>query len=272
MLPIKKIYVDTRHKTPDSRSNSDFTVQLPETFHMPENAIFYVDDICIPYSWYTIETDTNDCLYLLVSQNSVIHCFRLQLPDGVYSGYSLAIAIKAKLLPVVGNFNCEYLSVTNTIKITCDVGVYFKVLTLSDLKTQVGGTWNGVSYDVNQPHDINDILRNVDSVSPWYYNIYDSGYLDLHPIRNIYLQSSNMGNFNTLGANGESNIIKKIPVTCNAGELIYDSIKSSIDYLDCSKQTLRTLSFQLKDVYGSVINLHNAQVSFSLIFDTMRDK
>jgi hypothetical protein len=93
MLPIKKIYVDTRHKTPDSRSNSDFTVQLPETFHMPENAIFYVDDICIPYSWYSIEPDVNDSLYILVSFNQSIHCYRLKLPDGVYSGFSLAIEI-----------------------------------------------------------------------------------------------------------------------------------------------------------------------------------
>jgi hypothetical protein len=131
------------------------------------------------------------------------------LPDGVYSGYSLAIAIKTLLPTVIGNFNCEYLSSTNSIKLTCDVGVYFKVLTPPDLKTRVNGAWNGVDYDVYHPRDMNGILRNTDGVSPWYYNLYESGYLDLHPIRNIYLKSSNMGNFNTLGANGESGIIKK---------------------------------------------------------------
>jgi hypothetical protein len=67
-------------------------------------------------------------------------------------------------------------------------------------------------------------------------------------------------------------LLKKIPVTCNAGELIFDSISSANDYLDCSKQTFRRLSFQLKDVYGNTINLHNAQVSFSLVFDTVRNK
>jgi hypothetical protein len=83
------------------------------------------------------------------------------------------------------------------------------VLTPIDLQTRVKDTWNGVNYDVNSPKDMNDILRNVDGVSAWFYNYYESGYLDLHPIRNIYLISSNMGNFNTFGANGESNIIKK---------------------------------------------------------------
>jgi hypothetical protein len=83
------------------------------------------------------------------------------------------------------------------------------MLTNLDLKTRVNGTWNGVNYDVNKANDMNDIIRNYDGVSAWFYNYYESGYLDLHPIRNIYLMSSNMGNFNTLGANGESNIIKK---------------------------------------------------------------
>ncbi len=36
MLPIKKVYIDTRHKTADSVSNSDFTVVLSETMSMPE--------------------------------------------------------------------------------------------------------------------------------------------------------------------------------------------------------------------------------------------
>ena len=55
------------------------------------------------------------------------------------------------------------------------------------------------------------------------------------------MTSSNLGNYNTIGANGERNILKKIPVIANPGELIYDKITSSSNYIDCSRQTLRAL-------------------------------
>ena len=48
MLPVKKIYIDTKYKTKDSISNSNFKYALPQTMFMPENTVFYVDDVAIP--------------------------------------------------------------------------------------------------------------------------------------------------------------------------------------------------------------------------------
>ena len=59
-LPIKKIYIDTKYKTHDSISNSHFKVTLPQTVQLPDNTVFYVDDICIPHSWYNISEGIND--------------------------------------------------------------------------------------------------------------------------------------------------------------------------------------------------------------------
>ncbi len=50
-----KIYIDTRQRTADSASHSDFSVDLPTTLLMPEDTGFYVEDICIPVSWWSIE-------------------------------------------------------------------------------------------------------------------------------------------------------------------------------------------------------------------------
>ena len=41
MLPLKKIYIDSRDRTPDSVSSSNFKIALPDTVHMPENTIFF---------------------------------------------------------------------------------------------------------------------------------------------------------------------------------------------------------------------------------------
>ncbi len=81
------------------------------------------------------------------------------------------------------------------------------------------------------------------------------------------MRSPNISSFNTIGCNGESSVIKKIPVSSNQGEMIFNNITSSNDFLDCSKATWKTLEFHLVDVNSNYINLHGADVSFSLILD-----
>ena len=66
-LPIKKIFADSRFKTKDSLSSSNFKFQLEEIFLMPHNTGFYIDDISIPHTWYTVEPNYNDKLYIRVS-------------------------------------------------------------------------------------------------------------------------------------------------------------------------------------------------------------
>ena len=60
MLPIKKIYIDCRFRSQDSKGDSDFYVDLPQKNLMPEGCGFYLDDISIPVSWYAIIKDRND--------------------------------------------------------------------------------------------------------------------------------------------------------------------------------------------------------------------
>ena len=55
MLPIKKIYVDSKYKTKDSISDANFKITLPQTMFLPDNTVFYIDDVAIPHSWYTVE-------------------------------------------------------------------------------------------------------------------------------------------------------------------------------------------------------------------------
>jgi hypothetical protein len=92
------------------------------------------------------------------------------------------------------------------------------------------------------------------------------GMMNMDVFRNIYLSSPNLGTFTTLGSRGESNILKKIPVTSSYGYLIVDPNTSNHDFLDCSDQTLNTIEFNLKDVTGNFIPLHGSNISFSIVF------
>ncbi len=58
-LPIRKIYIDTRFKTKDSISDSEFKYELNQSISLPDNCVCFVDDVIIPNSWYTIDENNN---------------------------------------------------------------------------------------------------------------------------------------------------------------------------------------------------------------------
>ena len=59
MLEVNKIYIDTRFKTEDSKSDSDFTIGLPKTVNIPDDTICYITDIVLPVRWITIDERNN---------------------------------------------------------------------------------------------------------------------------------------------------------------------------------------------------------------------
>ena len=94
-------------------------------------------------------------------------------------------------------------------------------------------------------------------------------YLDLHTTRNLYLNSSRLGSYNTVSNFGCDTIIKKIPVRFNYNEMLFDGSESGYDYLDVSKRSLRRIDFRLQDAFGNVINLNGNHWSFSLVFQLL---
>lgn len=274
MLQVKKLYIDTKYKTLNSISSSDFSIELANTILTPENCVFYLSDISIGHSWYTIETGVNDKFYLQINDDNFVFDTILTLTSKNYTGSDLAVEILAqlnKLTNFINKFTVSYNSDKHNITILMEFGYTFKILTKNDIQTKFNGFWTGASYDSANPHDINTyMLRLTNGVSPLYtttsYFIAD---LDLQPIRNIYI-SSTLGNYSTMGPrHGQSNIIKKIPVNANYNCMIFDGMSSSNDFIDCSKMTLKTIQFRIENSRGDLINLHNQEISFSIIFDIL---
>ena len=61
---------------------------------------------------------------------------------------------------------------------------------------------------------------------------FESGIVDLRRIHNVYIAYANLSSLKTLGPRGESNIIKKVPVTSEYGFTIIDNIVFSHDWVD----------------------------------------
>ena len=285
-LPVKKIYVDSQYSTSDSTSTSTFKFQLGRNVHLPQNTVFYLEDVCIPHSWYTIEPGINDTFYFGFSTaatppsgiaNPFFVIYSPKLPSTNYTGSTLATALQTALDTAVGLYNyngyksyfvVSYNVLTNSISITfTQTNVMLYIPSDNDLIANPAL----FGYSGTTPPSCNELMGNQGNMRNYYTSSasFFSGILSLNPFRNIFISSPNLGSFSTLGARGESNIIKKVPVTSDYGYLIVDSFTSTHDFLDCSRLTLGTIEFNLRDVRGNLIPLHGAHVSFSIVFSTV---
>ena len=181
-LKYKKIYIDSKFRTSDSNSSSDFKYELPETLTFNENTVFYLDDICIPNSWTSVIDNINNKLYFKLYWTNEVPPAEFHLIATIeaknYIGPDLASEIQTKMnaqaqtASLIANvFTCAYIAQTNKISITClSTSAYnlaFRIVTQPELKTI---DWTGPSFDRTKPNDINEIIGNLDNFSVRNFN------------------------------------------------------------------------------------------------------
>ena len=147
----------------------------------------------------------------------------------------------------------------------------FRIFSDYELKGMGDITWNGGVIHTANLNSINELIQNRNKSTPTYNNSssYGSDFLNFNPIRNLYLCCSSLSSYSTIGREGgQCNIIKKIPVTSDYGYFMFSGSSMAHDYIDVSKQTLKSLHFTVEDVNGKVVDLNSNPISFSIIFTT----
>ncbi|MFM7985323.1 MAG: hypothetical protein ACKPKO_39005, partial [Candidatus Fonsibacter sp.] len=71
-------------------------------------------------------------------------------------------------------------------------------------------------------NSINTLIKNTVAKTVQTNDSFKSGFVDLFPIRNLYLISNTLGTNNSMSINGEWGILKKIPVNAGYNEIVYD--------------------------------------------------
>ena len=127
--------------------------------------------------------------------------------------------------------------------------------------------WNG-SFNANNLQSVNEVLENHQIAVCQHNNPYVSGFVNLQPIRNIHIHSSQLSNYNQINLRtGNSTVVKKVPVTAPRAGIIFDGDGvNSLDYLDVSNRTFKQLDFWISNSAGNEINLNGVNCSFSLLF------
>jgi len=277
MLEVKKIYIDTRFKTSDSRSDSDFSVDLPKTVNL-ERTKCYIDDIVIPIVFKVVE-EYNQNLYFSVfyfdgAFYTTSYC-KVTIPTKNYNGNTLAAVLETQMnlqlqsdmhfrLSLTYDFTDNLLKITVVDQRDVKTGVVANVFIISDHDLINTTKW-GSKQSSDILKSLNQILRITNTVDITNLSPYNA-YIDLHTVRNLYLHSSALCSYNIISKFNQDTIIKKIPIRVGFNEMLFDGISDGMDYLDITRRSLNRLDFRLTDSYGNTIELHNNHWSMSVVF------
>jgi hypothetical protein len=180
---------DSRHKTADSVSDSNFKIELPITVNTPDDCVFYITEISIPNVFQTVQENFNDRMYWAlgtariegVDPPIVVYDFEhyiTKIPAGNYTISQFAEVI----LNVIGSqyFSVAYddqqyiLIITNntndkSLVLYSDTTIRALTPYFSDpTKPETyGKQWNlqntSIPYNANELNSINEIL----SLTEW---------------------------------------------------------------------------------------------------------
>ena len=101
MGEFRRVVIDSRYKTADSESDSDFFVDLVYPMFIPKGSLVYVDAVSLSHSWPSVQKDINDKVYVLEqvgSPGSVSEFERIAvLTPGTYNSVQLAAELQTQL-------------------------------------------------------------------------------------------------------------------------------------------------------------------------------
>ena len=278
-LTYKKVFVDSQYRLPQSKSSSDFVVELEQNFECPAGTKCWITEVSMPTTWKTTENGFYEYLYVMVFDNSDVFVknFRLYLGNKIYVAEQLAFDIHEGLnnsttdLTDGGIFNYAYSSATRTIELSIKDGLNYKVKIPTDeeLANYVGGTWDvgAAPYNSKDLVSINYLLSNFVATNGG-LTTWTSSYLNLVPFRSVMLHCPELADHHySSPASYSSNIVRKILVDQQLGGVVNDNNTAfHEDYLDVSNRNLKRLSFRITDTNNKTINLYDINCQFSLVF------
>ncbi len=232
-----------------SGTDSDFEISLRETMHLSD-ARMRVDKLTFADSFYTTDLGAN--LYFAAPDNSFSH---VTVPEGAYTGFTLAAAIKA----VTGR-DCVYNVLTNSMTHVLQ-SADRPWLSDAQIGSRTGTFPAGAS--AGNVRSLNEILgegivSGIFVTWPW---------IRVAPYDVLYLRSSRLRCENHHGPRGMHDIVCSVPLTQGVGSQVEAHSPVGVYYNLAGGSSCRTMDFRLTDALGRAVNLRGRPLSFQLIFE-----
>ena len=232
-----------------SGTDSDFEISLRETMHLSD-ARMRVDKLTFADSFYTTDLGAN--LYFAAPDNSFSH---VTVPEGAYTGFTLAAAIKA----VTGR-DCVYNVLTNSMTHVLQ-SADRPWLSDAQIGSRTGTFPAGAS--AGNVRSLNEILgegivSGIFVTWPW---------IRVAPYDVLYLRSSRLRCENHHGPRGMHDILCSVPLTQGVGSQVEAHSPVGVYYNLAGGSSCRTMDFRLTDALGRAVNLRGRPLSFQVIFE-----
>ena len=251
---MPKVYVDSRKRV--QGSDEDFVFQLPTALNLSEGTA-HIDTVLVPNTFYSVRTGANDRLYVRIAT----------IAPGQYDGFSLATAVAlalntgTTLVDVTPAYTTAFNSTTGRLQVSTTTGNTgnFSIFPKGLLELDLDTVWNNA---LGSPPQVTLSTLALAGTSP---AVGDS-MIDTFPYHNLYLHANFGQPDQSIGPNGESDIVRRIVCDAPLNGLIVDRFTTAWDVVKIAGRTLRELHFRLSDVDGKTVDLNGHHMSLSVYF------
>jgi len=291
LLQARKLYIDSRFLKSGTPSSFDF--ELREILELPRDTVAYITEFTAACAWDTVNGSSYK-LYMVEQFSGTNKGRIVELAQQPYDSESLRAELETKLngsgkLAGVGTY-----SVTRTTSAgatgNVSLGAAYRFYSIS---VSAGSFWlpthsllrnpyfhatwlapaaqhgfDGPDYDVANPRDTTELFNFEGSSPPEVFlSTHMSSFIDLRSKHSLFVHSPSFGNYTSIGPNGTRTILLKVPVDSAYGSVIhYQHSGHPADYIEVSTRGLKSLTFELRDAYGNLVNLKGGHWSMTIVF------
>ena len=274
-MDFNRLYVDSRHRTRDSTSNSDFYVELPYACNVPKGSI-HIDGVCLSHSWSTVQTGINDRLYVLEEPAGQVGSVRqIQLAEGTYNAVTLKDEILAKLnasTQLPGQYTCTVTDGRLTVGNTSVASTQGKVLLYSQQYHQSGTLGNLIpNYQGAPAMELIGLWTNPTLADGTVYihstQSLTTGFLDLQYHKQLYIHSDMPCDYSSLTLSGATNVVRRVLLGGSAqGDVVNDTLSTGLQGISFSSDcVLKKMRFIITGWDNKPIGMSNHQISWEMI-------
>ena len=262
---------------------------------MPRDTVAYITEFTGVCAWDTVN-ESNYRFYIVEQAGGVDKGRIVDIAQQPHDSESLRADLETKLngagkLAGMGTYtvtrttsagatgNASLGAAYRYYKVVCSAGNFW-MPSHSQLRNPgfAGPVWeqtlNGTPYDPANPLDTNELFTFESSLpdptnpqSVAYLSMHVSSFIVLRSKHSLFVHSPSFGNYTALGPNGTRTILLKVPVDSAYGSVIhYQHSGHPQDYIEVSTRGLKSMTFELRDARGNLVDLRGGHWSMTIVF------
>lgn len=277
---VQCLRLDSQFRT--SGTGSNFQIELADNLQCGPTTQCFVSAVSFPASFFTIEYNVNDRVYLVEIFGATKYNRVVYLQPGDYSGPTFAPMLE-NALNGKDSFNARDQTLPAYDVFWAAAEGRFVIQMgdaetptrswqfLSDSQLASGLVWQSPApaYDTVNPRSANNVIRLESDPGLTINNgTYVTGIFDADADWHVLYLHSDLTSFKSSGPRkADRDVIARIPVTVSRGYMNHwEAVGHAYQTIPVPSISLKNLRFTLTNARGDVVDLHGGNISIELWF------